>query len=131
MSTPPPATPDSAPDSGQSSPDSPGDESAPSPTTLEALYGVSQQLKQSLEPVAPSTRFRAELREKLAENVSNTRQIIHPSDRRREPRRLSALGIGAVVFGGGLLALAIRLTRILTGRLARKARGMPAVDEDA
>lgn len=99
------------------------------PTTLEILFDVSQQLKQSLEPVEPSTRFRAELRRKLSENVGQLRDVIQTGRQRRNRLRIGAIALGILVFGSGLLALAIRLTRILTGRVARKAKATrPAKD---
>lgn len=107
------ATPPAAPDDSATVPPTENDIGFP------VLASISQQLRQSLEPVEPSTRFRSELREKIHENVTTTRKII------RRDRTLRQIGYGAagagclgtLMFVVGLVSMVIWLGRILLGRL--------------
>lgn len=96
------------------------------PTRLEVLFEVSNQLKESLEPVAPSTRFRQELRDKLSGNVDKAREIMRNAENRRANLRLGAVLLGGVVFVGSMLALGIRLGLILLSRITGIGRSKPA-----
>lgn len=131
MTLPPDDTPDTPPTADAPAP-APDSAAPPPPVQDEGgfpvLANISQQLRQSLEPVEPSTRFRSELREKIYENVTTTRKII------RRDRTLRQIGYGAagagclgsLMFAIGLVSMVIWLGRILLGRIFGRRVETPA-----